>query len=257
VAAARRANFPEKLSWLYLGPTGPHVIGRAARACARALGAPEPYCVDFDPRWAKKLPDASFARQRYVAHIEEQALQILNTQEVGVLFATPPVLESLGGKIHQARRLSIRGIHFGGMPVSDALRARLAEIFPNAILLAGYGNTLFGVTPELEYQAGRGIDYFPHGQRLLYWVIQPEQQRAPQDFATLVPYGERGQVLAHRLDEFQFIPNMLERDSAIRVAPPTTSAADGFVLDGLRDPQPIIAATTPSALGFTDDHALA
>ena len=78
VAAARRAGFPRGENWLYVGPTGPHIIGKAARACAKAMDSPDPFAIDFDPRWAKKLPDGSFARERYLDHLESQALQVLD-----------------------------------------------------------------------------------------------------------------------------------------------------------------------------------
>ncbi len=37
VAAARRARFPRELNWLFVGPSGPHIIGRAAN-CAGSAG---------------------------------------------------------------------------------------------------------------------------------------------------------------------------------------------------------------------------
>jgi len=250
VLAAQRAGFPRELNWLFIGPSGPHIIGKAARACASALGSMDPFSVDFDPRWARKLPDQSAGRTRYLAHLEAQALNVLNTQNVGVLFATPPVLASLGGKIEPERRALIRGIHFGGMAVSAALRAKLSELFPNAVQLSGYGNTLFGVTPELSFSAKTGIDYFPHGLRLCYRLMPREIADECTRISQSVPMGERGQVLVHRLDETQFIANMIERDTAIRVAPPEDAAIDGFVLEGLRDPQPIVDDEIQPALGL-------
>ena len=56
VIAAKRVSFPTNRHWLFVGPTGPHVIGRAARACAGQMDAGDVFTVDFDPRWAKKLP---------------------------------------------------------------------------------------------------------------------------------------------------------------------------------------------------------
>ena len=250
VLAARRAGFPRELNWLFIGPSGPHIIGKAARACASALGSMDPFSVDFDPRWARKLPEQSAGRTRYLAHIEAQSLNVLNTQAVGVLFATPPVLASLAKKIEPQRREFIRGIHFGGMAVSTDLRAHLHALFPNAVQLSGYGNTLFGVTPELSFSAKTGIDYFPHGLRLVYRLMPREIADERARISQSVPMGERGQVLVHRLDETQFIANMIERDTAIRIAPPANAAADGFVLEGLRDPQPIVDDKIQPALGL-------
>jgi hypothetical protein len=250
VSACRRVGFPCGLNWLFIGPSGPHVIGKAARACARALESMDPFSVDFDPRWARKLPPGSVARERYLAHIEAQALDVLRTQDVGVLFATPPVLESLAEKIEPARRAEIRGIHFGGMAVQTALREKLRDLFPNAVQISGYGNTLFGVAPELNFSAATGIDYFAHGTRLVYRVVDTGIKDECERISSRVDYDRRGQVLVHRLDETQFVPNMLERDSAVRVAPPPDAAADGFALDGLRDPQPIVDAGVKPALGL-------
>lgn len=250
VEAARLARFPRGLHWLFIGPSGPHIIGKAARACARAMGSMDPFSVDFDPRWARKLPTGSVSRQRYLKHIEEQALDILAAQRIGVLFATPPVLQSLAERITPSARATIRGIHFGGMVVESELCARVSELFPNAILLAGYGNTLFGVAPELAVSDDTGIDYFAQGTRLVYRVIDSRVRNERERLNAVVGYGERGQVVAHRLDELQFIPNMIERDSAVRISPSARGAEAGFVLDGLRDPRPIVSENVKPSQGL-------
>ena len=275
VQAARRAGFPRDVNWLFIGPGGPHIIGKAARCCAQAMGAPDPFTVDFDPRWAKKLPEGSFARTRYLEHLQAQALQVLAAQRVGVVFSTPPVLEGLCGRMTPEKREEIRGIHFGGMPMSNALRKRLADMLPNAVMLSGYGNTLFGMSPELAFRAGvntpavrggcrqapfyrvpsgradaeTGIDYYPHGARLVIRVIEEDGSDEVR-LGRPVPYGERGQVVVHRLDETQFIANMFERDTAVRIPPRRDAVADGFVLDGIRDPQPIRSETVKPAMGL-------
>ena len=250
VAAASFANFPRELNWLLIGPSGPHIIGKAARACAKAMGSMDPFSVDFDPRWARKLPQESAARGRYLKHIEAQALDVIRTQHVGVLFATPPVLASLADTIEPEKRERIRGIHFGGMAVQSELRERLRSLFPKAVLLSGYGNTLFGVAPELGFSAETGIDYFAQGTRLVYRIVALDVKDEQERLMLVVSHGQRGQILAHRLDELQFIPNMLERDSAIRIAPPSDAAISGFVQDGLRDPQPIVDGAVKPALGL-------
>jgi hypothetical protein len=230
VRAARRTGFPAGESWLFVGPSGPHAIGKAARACAAALGSIDPFSVDFDPRWARRLPPESLARRRYVAHVVEQAQAVLETQEIGVIFATPPILEALG-TASEAARERVVGIHLGGMAVAGDFLARLsAEWFPKARVLAGYGNSLAGMCPELEPAGAAPLDYFPHGVRLVL------------DVAASGP-GGRGPVRLHRLDASCFLPNVLERDEAQAALPPTDAAADGFVLPGLRDPRPPEART--------------
>jgi hypothetical protein len=49
-----------------------------------------------------------------------------------------------------------------------------------------------------------------------------------------LPYGWRGQVVMHHISKGMFIPNNLERDSAIRVAGP-----EGQVGDSLSEIQPV------------------
>jgi hypothetical protein len=48
------------------------------------------------------------------------------------------------------------------------------------------------------------------------------------DSGAPVPYGQRGQVLAHHLSKVMFIPNNLERDTAIRVAGPAGHHGDAI-----------------------------
>ena len=206
--------------------------------------------VDFDPRWAKTLVGGSFAAKRYLKHIEDQALRIIETQQIAVLFSTPPVLERLAETVDSHKRSIILGLHLGGMSVTSAFSASLRQWFPNAVILSGYGNTLFGMAPELSDNDDSGIDYYPHGRRIVFEFVDPNATDDAEKLKRHVDYGQRGQVVAHRLDEVQFIANMIERDTAIRIPPLPNAKDDGFVLDGLRDPQPIVTETAKPALGL-------
>lgn len=229
VAAAALTAFPRDGQWLFIGPSGPHPIGKAARLCAAALGALDPFSVDFDPRWARRLEPGSLARRRYAEHVAEQAEAILATQRITVLFATPPVLSALGAALPERIRAAIRGVHLGGM-AGDAEFWRLltSEWFPNAVALSGYGNSLAGMCPQVRLDPARPAEYFPHGARLHLGVRGPA--------------GARGPVFFHRLDESCFLPNMIERDEAEALAAPDGLAAQGFVSSGLRDPRPPASA---------------
>jgi hypothetical protein len=229
VAAAERTGFPRERSWLYLGPSGPHVIGKAARACARALGAMDPFAVDLDPRWVRKLPPGSLARRRYTAHVVEQAERILASQEIGVLFATPPLVAALGERLPRAVREGVAGVHLGGMAAEPAFWKAVGDAwFPRAVVLGGYGNSLAGVCPQVGPTGPDGPEYFPHGDRLVLDVVDP---------ASGAPTTGRGRVRFHRLDRGALLPGMLERDEAAR-APGDASHGDGFGGDGVRDPRP-------------------
>ncbi len=244
VAAA--TGFPSGVPWLWVGPSGPHVIGKVVRELARRTGSIDPFSVDFDPRWAKKLAPGSFARQRYLDHVTGQALDVLAREEVGVLFITPPALAALAGRMTDRGREAIRGIHYGGMSLDPAAVNDFREAFPNAVHLAGYGNTLFGVVMEVADGHRMAMDYYPLGGRLAFEVVRAADAWPPEP----VGYGERGRVMVHRLDESALLVNAIERDEAERTPPIPEAAALGGTADGLRDPAP------PAALSGKLQHGL-
>ena len=243
VAATEHVRFPAGAAWLFVGPSGPHAIGKVVSHLAAALGSADPFAVDFDPRWARRLPEGSFARERYLGHVVDQAMAVITTQEVGVLFTTPPVLEALAGAMTERQRRQIRGVHHGGMAISPERMLRFQmELFPEAIHLSGYGNTLFGCCLELETGPGRQIDYFPWGNRLVFDVVDDDDRPAPP--------GEMGQVRVTRLDETMLIVRMPERDVASLIARPPAGAPHEFFMPGLRNPGPHPADAPKVAAGL-------
>lgn len=256
VAVAEARGFPRGAEWLYLGPSGPHLIGKAAIWMARRMGSREPFYIDFDPRWVKRLIPGSVGWERYFQHLEEQALSILTTQQIGVLFSTPPILERLASKMGKEERERIRGIHLGGLPLNGELYRRFREeLFPQAVIIPGYGNTLFGACMEVEFSRSYSLDYHPQGTRLVLEVVSPggrpdPTRPSPERLPKRVGYGERGQVVFHRLDEGFLILNMFERDWATRIPPPRNGKRLGFLGDGVRDPCPLHQEKRPLAQGL-------
>jgi hypothetical protein len=246
-----RTGFPCGEPWLWVGPSGPHIIGKVVRELARQTGSMDPFSVDFDPRWAKRLAEGSLARQRYLDHVTEQALDVLRREEVGVLFITPPALAALQQKLSDRQREAIRGVHYGGMSMTAATVNAFRAAFSRAVHLAGYGNTLFGVVMEVEDIARQALDYFPLGQRLHFEVVAPT---GPAASPCWPPRGcgrdERGRVLFHRLDESCLLVGVVERDEALRVAPSDAARALGATGDGLRDPAPPAALKPGLHLGL-------
>jgi hypothetical protein len=196
----------------------------------------EPFAVDLDPRWVRKLPADSMARRRYAEHVVSQALAILGSQEIGVLFATPPLLAALGERLELGRREQIVGVHLGGMAADAELWKRLSEWFPNAVALAGYGNSLAGVCPQLAPTGPAGPEYFAPGDRLLLEVVGSDA-------------AGRGRVRFSRLDRGALLPAMLERDEAGR-AVRSDRRDDAFHPLGIRDPRPSHEAAAALAGGL-------
>lgn len=206
--AVREGMFPAAGPWLYLGPTGPHAVGRAAERCALASSGERPFTVDFDPRWAKKLPPGSFAAGRYLEHICEQGEDVARKVEVRVLFVTPPVLDALCRKLSAEQRERIVGVQLAGMGVEEEQWARWKMAFPGAKFLLGYGNSLVGVF----YPASEHPGYLLEGERVKISLAPfTGEDRLRQS----VPNGEKGQVVVQRLDRSALYLNLCERDQAV------------------------------------------
>lgn len=251
---AEERGFPKGCNWLWLGPSGPHIIGKAVSLVAKRMGSMDPFSIDFDPRWIKRLRKDSMGYRRYLEHLVEQALDLLAVQEIGVIFATPPLLLELALRMTEEKRLGIKGIHYGGMAIEKRhLRLFKEELFPNAVHISGYGNTLFGLSLEVEGSPEFDLDYYPPGPRMLLevvalkddfkpshpgWALEPpEEIRWVRDrHFQAVGYGEEGQIVFHRLDESFFIPNMFERDKGTRIAPSPAAEGLGVAQDGVRNP---------------------
>lgn len=231
---ADACGFPRDVPWLWVGPSGPHIIGKVVRELARRTGSIDPFSVDFDPRWAKRLADGALGRQRYLDHVTDQAVDILDREEIGVLFTTPPALAALAERLSDRQREAIRGVHYGGMAVTAEEVNEFRAVFPNAVHLAGYGNTLFGVAMELADGPRSAMDYYPLADRVRYEIVSWSAADAPGPLGR----GVRGRVMFHRFDESCLLVNVLERDEA-EFAPAVPSARSfGRLGDGLRDPRP-------------------
>ncbi|HSQ54564.1 MAG TPA: hypothetical protein VLM40_02380 [Gemmata sp.] len=243
---AEATGFPLGLPWLWVGPSGPHIIGKVVRELARCTGGIDPFTVDFDPRWAKRLAAGSFALQRYLDHVASQAIDVLEREEIGVLFTTPPALAAIAARMSDRQRESIRGVHYGGMSIEPESLNAFRELFPHAVHLSGYGNTLFGVVMEVEDAPRGAMDYYPIGDRLLFQVVR-EAGDWPWEGALR---GERGRLVFHRFDESSLLVNVVERDEAEAIPSIASARKIGSCADGIRNPRP------PASLNQQLQHGL-
>jgi hypothetical protein len=250
---AGATGFPHGEPWLWVGPSGPHIIGKVVRELARQTGSMDPFSVDFDPRWAKRLAEGSLAQRRYLDHVTSQALEILRREEVDVLFITPPALAALTEHLSDQQREAIHGIHYGGMSLAPDVVNGFRAAYPNAVHLAGYGNTLFGVLMEVADDHRQAMDYFPLADRVLFHVVDwsSKTEHAGQEWPPVCqPPGRPGRVLFHRLDESCLLVGVLERDQAERITPSLVARSLGCTQDGLRSPQPPVALAGRLQMGL-------
>ncbi|WP_344966233.1 phenylacetate--CoA ligase family protein [Salinactinospora qingdaonensis] len=235
-------GFPDSGHWLHIGPSGPHVVGRTIKHLAAKRGS-LCFTVDFDPRWVKKLLSQGRTElaNEYREYLLDQVELIARSQDIRTLFITPPVLEALCSRstLYDLLAERLRGLLWAGTSVSAETLWQIENVFfPNAAVAAIYGNTLMGIAPQRPRAAGDqdSCVFDPFFPQSVVEVIDPEHGQQ-------VDYGERGRVLMHLLSRDMFLPNVLERDTAIRMAPP-----QGGTVDGLADIAPFHDGSGPKII---------
>jgi acyl-CoA synthetase (AMP-forming)/AMP-acid ligase II len=226
-------GLPGNLDWLVLAPTGPHMIGAMLPRQAAAQGG---LClaIDMDPRWVKKLIAAGRAEEAsaYAEHLIDQAALELETQDIGVLMSTPPLLERLAGRddLVELVREKVRMIVWGGAHMdADTRHLYRTEVFPGVTLDGNYGSTMVlgGSAERLGLTDEDPCIFDPFSPYITFSVVEPETGRK-------VAYGERGQVVMNHVSKSFLLPNNLERDMATRIEP-----LEGQVGDSVADVTPV------------------
>jgi hypothetical protein len=106
----------------------------------------------------------------------------------------------------------------------------LRDIFPHTTITMAFGSTMI-----LSQAITRRTDsddrfvFHPRSPYAVFWVVDP-------DTGDEVSYGQRGQVVMNHISKGMFIPNNLERDSAIRMRGLT-----GQVGDSVSEVRPVAA----------------
>lgn len=205
-------------------PSGPHGVAYFARLVSAGLGSVF-HTIDLDPRWVKQLAarEATAEVTAYVAHLVDQIGHVLETQDVANLLTTPPLLQAIVRRddLLELVGSKIRCIVLSGASIDldslDLLRAML----PAATITMTYGSTMIlsqahtrPESPEFE-----SFVFDPRSPYIHFRVIDPATGES-------VPYGERGQVVMNHISKGMFLPNNLERDTAIRVPGPPGQVGD-------------------------------
>jgi hypothetical protein len=233
---------PKQGHWLHIGPTGPHIVGRSIGVLAQ-LRQSLCYYIDFDPRWVKVCMRQGKRDivNLYVEHILDQAVAILQTQPVSMIFATPPILEAICARptVLDLFRRRARVIIWAGTSMSEETLYLLEhEFFPEAQIIGWYGNTLMGIACQRpRHPEDTELCVFqPFYPYCMVDVVKPDQP------TERVNYGEMGQVRVTLLTRELFFPNALERDSATRQKPIPPFPWDGLARVGVfsRTPENVI-----------------
>ena len=215
-------GFVRGQGFLCLMPSGPHGVGYFSRLVSERLGAVF-HPIDIDPRWVKKVAARNAAAEvaAYIEHVIEQAVFVLQTQNVANLHTTPPLLEAIArnDRVVDLVNGKIRYLLLSGAHVDADTLDLLSDIFPNTTITMAFGSTMV-----LSQAATRTIDddsfvFDPRTPYVVFWVVDP-------DTGEQVPYGQLGQVVMNHISKGMFIANNLERDIAIRMPGPAGQVSD-------------------------------
>lgn len=199
--------------FLCLMPSGPHGVGYFSRLVSERLGSVF-HAIDIDPRWVKKLAARNAAAEvaAYVEHVIEQAVFVLQTQDVANLHATPPLVEAMArdDRVVDLVNEKIRYLLLSGAHVSADTLDLLRGIFPAATITMAFGSTMV-LSQAVTRTVGDGTFVFdPRSPYVVFHVVDP-------DTGEEVPHGQLGRVVMNHISKGMFIPNNLERDLAVRV----------------------------------------
>lgn len=212
-----KKGFPKNT--LAIVPGGPHIVGAINQRRAKALGG---YCfmIDLDPRWVKKLIQLGETEsvKSYVEHLVDQVQPIINTQLLKYLVSTPPILEAIARRPALVKQLNqtLEMITWGGTHMDvDTLDYLKTSIFPSVKFSASYGSTMIlSETKARIDQDYNGLPIFDSYRPYVLLEVVDPKTREP------VEYYERGQVVMNHLSKFALFPNILERDTALKVPAP-------------------------------------
>ncbi len=224
-------HFPFGAAWLHMGPTGPRRLRLAVEHLANVRGGPC-FHVDLDPRWVVRLVKAGDRQTlaSYMDHLMEQCVTLLKHRPIRCLYSTPRLLEALAERI-SIPGAGISGVFCGGTSMSpQTVRFLVEEVLENKVHFEPtYGNVLMGIaySKPLEPEDHWGITYYPPQPRALIRVVDPN------DPGQAVDYGAWGRVMLTTLTEELFMPNLLERDEAMRARPCAL-----YPWDGVREVRP-------------------
>ena len=218
--------------FLCMMPSGPHGVGFFSRLVSQRLGSVF-HAIDLDPRWVKKITARNAASEvaAYVDHLVEQAVHVLHTQQVANLHTTPPLLDAMARNDAVVELMNeklgfmlLSGAHVD-LDTLDLFRA----IFPNTAITMAFGSTMIMSQAITCRDDDDAFVFHPRSPYATFWVVDP-------DTGEQVPYGQRGQVVMNHISKGMFIPNNLERDSAIRMA-----GLAGQIGDSVSEVRPVAA----------------
>lgn len=222
------AGFEPDRAWLHAGPSGPHLFGHSAYELSDHF-ASMVYTIDMDPRWVKYLTRAGRPTDsnEYVVHLIGQIAEILTSFPVDYLSSTPALFQFL---VQRQPKLvaKLSGVSLTGTHITPNMYRAFVDALDGGTVQYQYGNTL-GNGGGLPAEGGGDVmPCVPNYPQVNYDVVDR------RDWLRVVDYGEVGQVRLTALHEDLFLPNILERDQAVRY-----DTTGRWPSDGVANVQPL------------------
>ena len=151
-----------------------------------------------------------------IKHVIAQTEILLQSQRPSILFTTPKLLSAMVEELTQPlAEYGVRAVCTGGTSCSrEEVRYIQEEYLEGIHWVDTYGNTLMGHALQANPMTPTDVRSYHLPPPLgVIRVVDPKEPTRE------VAVGQRGRVCITTLLEDLFIPNLLERDSAIRVGP--------------------------------------
>jgi hypothetical protein len=132
----------------------------------------------------------------------------------------------------------LSGVYLGGTQLTADAYRRFLEAMPGGIIATTYGNTLGCANGIASPDGGATLPYVPNYPHITMSVVDKA------DPSRAVDYDEVGRVRLTVLHDDLFLPNILERDQAIRLR-----MSEQWPCDGVANVQPLqISSEMPEGL---------
>ncbi|MEW2578629.1 hypothetical protein [Streptomyces syringium] len=199
---------------LAMTPAGPHAYGHFVEGLADSWRGAV-FAVDFDPRWVKAEIRAHGEADAYTDHLVAQTEALLTAERPTLLFTTARLLLALAMRLPKPiDAYGLRAVCTGGTSCTAAeARYLRQEQLRGVQWIDTYGNTLVGHALQADGPEPGSHSYHLPPPFAVMTVVDPD------DPWREVAVGERGRVRVTTLLEDLFLPNLLERDSAVRTGP--------------------------------------